>query len=83
MHRERTQPIQITLLDLPRQTFARWKAGRVGRIGRDGKSRLSNLIGIHKALRIAEAQRAAVLRTLICEIFATLGKSFHPVTLQV
>jgi hypothetical protein len=24
----------------------------VGRIGRDGKSRLSNLMGIHKALRI-------------------------------
>ena len=41
-----------TLLDLPRRTFARWKAGRVGRIGRDGKSRLSNLMGIHKALRI-------------------------------
>jgi hypothetical protein len=41
-----------TLLDLPRRTFARWKAGEVGRIGRDGKARLSNLIGIHKALRI-------------------------------
>ena len=41
-----------TLLDLPRRTFARWKAGEVGRIGRDGKARLSNLMGIHKALRI-------------------------------
>jgi uncharacterized protein (DUF2384 family) len=41
-----------TLLDLPRRTFARWKAGDVGRIGRDGKARLSNLMGIHKALRI-------------------------------
>ncbi|HRK95920.1 MAG TPA: MbcA/ParS/Xre antitoxin family protein [Rhodospirillales bacterium] len=40
------------LLDLPRRTFARWKAGQVGRIGRDGKARLSNLMGIHKALRI-------------------------------
>ena len=40
------------LLDLPRRTFARWKAGEIGRIGRDGKARLSNLIGIHKALRI-------------------------------
>jgi hypothetical protein len=41
-----------TLLGLPYRTFARWKTGRVGRIDRDGKSRLSNLMGIHKALRI-------------------------------
>jgi hypothetical protein len=40
------------LLDLPRRTLARWKAGEIGRIGRDGKARLSNLMGIHKALRI-------------------------------
>jgi hypothetical protein len=41
-----------TLLDLPVRTFARWKAGGIGRIGRDGKARLSNLMGIHKALRL-------------------------------
>ena len=41
-----------TILDVPRRTFARWKAGEVGRLGRDGKARLSNLIGIHKALKI-------------------------------
>ncbi len=40
------------ILDLPRRTFARWKTGEIGRIGRDGKARLSNLMGIHKALRI-------------------------------
>ncbi len=40
------------LLDLPVRTFRRWKAGEQGRIDRDGKARLSNLIGIHKALRI-------------------------------
>jgi uncharacterized protein (DUF2384 family) len=40
------------LLDLPARTFGRWKAGVSGRIGRDGKARLSNLMGIHKALRI-------------------------------
>ena len=40
------------MLDLPRRTFARWKAGDVGRIGRDGRARLSNLMGIHKALKI-------------------------------
>lgn len=37
---------------LPRRTFARWKAGELGRIGREGKARLSNLLGIHEALRI-------------------------------
>jgi hypothetical protein len=41
------------LLDAPRRTFARWKANRApGPLGRDGKARLSNLMGIHKALRI-------------------------------
>ena len=48
------------LLDVPPRTFARWKADRApGRLGRDGKARLSNLMGIHKSLRIIfrEAQR--------------------------
>jgi hypothetical protein len=40
------------LLDLPPRSFARWKTGALGRIGRDQKSRLSNLMGIHKALRL-------------------------------
>ncbi len=48
------------LLDLPPRTFARWKTGAIGRIGRDQKARLSNLMGIHKALRIIfrEPERA-------------------------
>jgi uncharacterized protein (DUF2384 family) len=40
------------LLDVPVRTYRRWKAGDLGRIDRDGKARLSNLMGIHKALRI-------------------------------
>jgi hypothetical protein len=40
------------LLDLPPRTFARWKTGAIGRISRDQKARLSNLMGIHKALRL-------------------------------
>ena len=40
------------LLDLPPRSYARWKTGAQGRIDRDGKARLSNLMGIHKALRI-------------------------------
>lgn len=40
------------LLDAAPRTFSRWKAGEPGRLGRDQKARLSNLMGIHKALRI-------------------------------
>jgi len=40
------------LLDLPLRSYRRWKAGMLGRMDRDCKARLSNLIGIHKALRI-------------------------------
>ena len=49
-----------TLLDLPPRSWARWKAERApGRLGRDGRARLSNLLGIHKALRLifADAPR--------------------------
>jgi len=41
-----------TLLDVPVRTYGRWKAEGPGRIGRDGRARLSNLMGIHKALRL-------------------------------
>jgi hypothetical protein len=40
------------LLDMPLRSYRRWKAGGIGRLGRDLKARLSNLMGIHKALRI-------------------------------
>ena len=48
-----------TLLDMPARTYRRWKAGDLGRINRDGKARLSNLMGVHKALRLIfrETQR--------------------------
>ena len=41
-----------SLLDMPVRSYRRWKAEGPGRISRDGSARLSNLIGIHKALRI-------------------------------
>jgi hypothetical protein len=47
-----TDEQSAALLDMPLRSFRRWKAGEPGRIGRDGKARLSNLMGIHKALRI-------------------------------
>jgi len=34
------------------RTWARWKVGTIARVPRDLKARLSNLMGIHKALRI-------------------------------
>ena len=40
------------LLDMPVRTYRRWKAEGPGRLSRDGRARLSNLLGIHKALRI-------------------------------
>jgi len=36
---------------LPARTYARWKSGDIGRIDRDLGTRLSLLLGIHKALR--------------------------------
>lgn len=39
-------------------TLSRWKRGEIGRIGTDLKTRLSNLMGIHKALRILFADNA-------------------------
>lgn len=40
------------VLDMPVRSYSRWKADGSGRIDRDKKARLSNLMGIHKALRI-------------------------------
>ena len=40
------------LLDLNLRTYRRWKAEGANRLDRDTKARLSNLMGIHKALRI-------------------------------
>lgn len=40
------------LTDMPVRTYRRWKAEGPGRLSRDGLARLSNLMGIHKALRI-------------------------------
>ena len=64
-----------TLLDLPVRSYRRWKAGEVGRIDRDAKARLSNLLGIHKAMRIIfqEPQRGYAWIQAPNEAFA--GKS--------
>lgn len=63
---ELTDEQAATLLDMPVRSFRRWKAEGPGRISRDGRARLSNLMGIHKALRVifTEPQRGyAWIRT--------------------
>jgi hypothetical protein len=63
---ELTDEQAATLLDMPVRSYRRWKAEGPGRISRDGRARLSNLMGIHKALRIifSEPQRGyAWIRT--------------------
>ena len=47
------------LVDMPVRSYRRWKAEGPGRLSRDTRARLSNLMGIHKSLRIvfSEAQR--------------------------
>lgn len=42
----------VLLGDLSPRTYQRWKAGQYGRAGVDLVTRMSNLIGIHKALRL-------------------------------
>ena len=42
----------VLLGGISSRTWARWKSGQVGRLARDLKARLSNLMAIHKALRI-------------------------------
>jgi hypothetical protein len=63
---ELTDEQAAILLDMPVRSYRRWKAEGPGRISRDGRARLSNLMGIHKALRIifSEPQRGyAWIRT--------------------
>jgi len=47
-----TEDQAAKILDMKPRTYARWKKGAFGHFDRDGKARLSNLLGIHKALRI-------------------------------
>lgn len=42
----------ILLGDVSPRTFQRWKTGQYGRVGVDLIARMSNLLGIHKALRL-------------------------------
>jgi Protein of unknown function (DUF2384) len=48
----------ILLGDVSPRTFQRWKSGQFGRAGVDLVARMSNLLGIHKALRLLFAEPA-------------------------
>ena len=42
----------VLMGDISVRTYRRWKVGDLGRAGVDTAARLSNLMGIHKALRL-------------------------------
>jgi uncharacterized protein (DUF2384 family) len=48
----------VLLGGLSPRTYARWKGGAVGRLDIDVKTRLSALLGVHKALRILFTENA-------------------------
>ncbi len=48
----------VLLGGVSKRTYARWKDGEIGRLTIDQKTRLSVLMGIHKALRILFAEKA-------------------------
>ena len=64
------------LLDVPLRSYRRWKAaGEVGRLDRDTNARLSNLIGIHKALRYMFSELEQVYAWVGKPNMAFAGKS--------
>lgn len=69
---ELTDEQAATLLDMPLRSYRRWKADGPGRLSRDGSARLSNIMGIHKALRIifSEAQRGYAWIKAVNTVFA-------------
>lgn len=50
----------VLLGGISKRTYARWKDGDIGRLTVDQKTRLSVLMGVHKALRILFTDKARV-----------------------
>jgi hypothetical protein len=48
---ELTDDHAAILLGIPLPSYLRWKRGESGHLSREMRARLSNLVGIHKALR--------------------------------
>ena len=70
------------LVDMPVRTYRRWKAGEIGRLSRDGKARLSNIMGIHKALRMVFRDPQRGYDWISAENAAFGGKSARQVMLN-
>ncbi len=64
------------------RSYQRWKAGDIGRLGPDLRARLSNLIGIHKALRIIFRDPARGYRWVRQPNTAFNGKSALDIMLE-
>lgn len=79
---EITDEEAATLLDLPTRTYRRWKAGQAGRLDRDTKARLSNILGIHKALRVIFAEPARGYRWIKADNAAFGGQRALDVMLR-
>ncbi len=65
----------ILLGDVSPRTFQRWKAGQYGRAGVDLVARMSNLLGIHKALRLLFSDPARGYRWVRVANAAFAGRS--------
>jgi hypothetical protein len=65
----------VILGGLAAKTFRRWKDGDYGRVNRDLADRMSNLLGIHKALRIIFSEPAGGYEWVQAENKAFSGKS--------
>jgi Protein of unknown function (DUF2384) len=65
----------ILLGDVSPRTFQRWKVGQYGRAGVDLIARMSNLLGIHKALRLLFSDPARGYRWIRAENAVFGGRS--------
>ncbi|MCM2502793.1 MbcA/ParS/Xre antitoxin family protein [Aureimonas altamirensis] len=70
------------LLDMGLRSYRRWKTEGPGRLGRDGKARLSNLMGIHKGLRLIFGESPRVYEWIKAPNAAFGGASALDVMLQ-
>lgn len=65
----------VLLGDIAPRTFQRWKTGKLGRTTADLAARLSNLMGIHKALRLLYSDPARGYRWIKAPNKAFGGRS--------
>jgi hypothetical protein len=65
----------IVLGDVSTRTYQRWKSGQYGRVSVDLVARMSNVLGIHKALRLLFSDPARGYRWVRAANTAFGGKS--------